>query len=149
MLGFYLVWCYHWNGWYSWNWLYCGWGKSLWDYCFQSFYQTHSWREDIATSFFFFFELQTPMVSYVNVHAILEGRRDRAKKSPSDDSVLSQVILSCFVIRRLDASCMCWCWLFFRVWLLFCTVGISFWSFIFYGLLLLLLLRVSKFERLL
>lgn len=99
--------------------------------------------------FFFFFELQTPMVSYVNVHAILEGRRDRAKKSPSDDSVLSQVILSCFVIRRLDASCMCWCWLFFRVWLLFCTVGISFWSFIFYGLLLLLLLRVSKFERLL
>jgi hypothetical protein len=33
------------------------------------------------------------MVSYVNVHAILEGRRSRAKQSPSDDSVLSQVIL--------------------------------------------------------
>lgn len=33
---------------------------------------------------------ETPMVSYVNVHAILEGRRNRAKTSPSDDSVLSQ-----------------------------------------------------------
>lgn len=33
---------------------------------------------------------ETPMVSYVNVHAILEGRRSRAKQSPSDDSVLSQ-----------------------------------------------------------
>ncbi|CAL5210304.1 unnamed protein product [Lathyrus oleraceus] len=33
---------------------------------------------------------ETPMVSYVNVHGILEGRRGRAKKSPSDDPVLSQ-----------------------------------------------------------
>lgn len=43
------------------------------------------------------------MVSYVNVHGILEGRRGRAKKSPSDDPVLSQVILLCLVVRRLDA----------------------------------------------
>jgi len=54
MLGFYLVWCYHWNGWYSWNWLYRRWGKSLSDYCFQSFFETHSWREEVTTSFCFF-----------------------------------------------------------------------------------------------
>ena len=58
------------------------------------------------------------MVSYVNVHAILEGRRDRAKKSPSDDSVLSQVILFYFIL--LDAS-----------WLLFCAVNVSFLKFYF------------------
>lgn len=40
------------------------------------------------------------MVSYVNVHAILEGRRNRAKTSPSDDSVLSQVILFYFIVSR-------------------------------------------------
>lgn len=33
---------------------------------------------------------ETPMVSYVNVHAILEGRRNRAKASPSNDSDSSQ-----------------------------------------------------------
>ncbi|XP_061357957.1 protein CLP1 homolog [Gastrolobium bilobum] len=33
---------------------------------------------------------ETPMVSYVNVHAVLEGRRSRAKASPSDDSESSQ-----------------------------------------------------------
>lgn len=27
---------------------------------------------------------ETPMISYVNVHAVLEGRRNRAKASPSD-----------------------------------------------------------------
>ncbi|KAK2966939.1 hypothetical protein RJ640_002124 [Escallonia rubra] len=32
---------------------------------------------------------ETPMISYVNVHAVLEGRRNRAKASP-DDSVSSQ-----------------------------------------------------------
>lgn len=58
------------------------------------------------------------MVSYVNVHAILEGRRDRAKKSPSNDPVLSQVILSSLVIRNFDAL-MCWCGIFY-VFRLFC-----------------------------
>lgn len=53
---------------------------------------THGWRRGDC-NFFLFFKFQTPMVSYVNVHAILEGRRNRAKTSPSDDSVLSQVIL--------------------------------------------------------
>ncbi|XP_057422871.1 protein CLP1 homolog [Lotus japonicus] len=33
---------------------------------------------------------ETPMVSYVNVHAVLEGRRSRAKASPSDDPESSQ-----------------------------------------------------------
>ncbi|KAK9988339.1 hypothetical protein SO802_028578 [Lithocarpus litseifolius] len=33
---------------------------------------------------------ETPMVSYVNVHAILEGRRNRAKAPPSNDSDSSQ-----------------------------------------------------------
>ncbi|KAK3004313.1 hypothetical protein RJ639_018864 [Escallonia herrerae] len=33
---------------------------------------------------------ETPMISYVNVHAVLEGRRNRAKASP-DDSVSSQI----------------------------------------------------------
>lgn len=36
--------------------------------------------------------LQTPMVSYLNVHAVLEGRRSRAKASSSDDPESSQVI---------------------------------------------------------
>ena len=35
------------------------------------------------------------MVSYVNVHAILEGRRNRAKASPSNDSDSSQVYFLC------------------------------------------------------
>ncbi|TKY50607.1 CLP1-like protein [Spatholobus suberectus] len=33
---------------------------------------------------------ETPMVSYVNVHAVLDGRRSRAKASSSDDSESSQ-----------------------------------------------------------
>ncbi|GAY59918.1 hypothetical protein CUMW_198160, partial [Citrus unshiu] len=33
---------------------------------------------------------ETPMVSYVNVNAVLEGRRNRAKASPSKDSDASQ-----------------------------------------------------------
>ncbi|KAK1298731.1 hypothetical protein QJS10_CPB14g01393 [Acorus calamus] len=33
---------------------------------------------------------ETPMVSYVNVHAVLEGRRARAKGSPSNDAESSQ-----------------------------------------------------------
>lgn len=59
--------------------------------------------EEIVT--FFPSQFQTPMISYVNVHAILEGRRSRTKALPSDDSILSQVILLCHVIRRLDAFC--------------------------------------------
>ncbi|KAL5140367.1 Protein CLP1 [Glycine soja] len=35
---------------------------------------------------------ETPMVSYVNVHAVLDGRRSRAKASSPDDSVSSQVV---------------------------------------------------------
>lgn len=53
------------------------------------------------------------MVSYVNVHGILEGRRGRAKKSPSDDPVLSQVILLCLVVRRLDALMCLFVWIIF------------------------------------
>lgn len=49
------------------------------------------------------------MVSYVNVHAILEGRRNRAKASSSDDPVSSQVIYSCIVISKLDAWHVGWC----------------------------------------
>ena len=67
-----------------------------------------------------FFEFQTPMVSYVNVHAILEGRRDRAKKSPSDDSVLSQVILfyfiGCFMAFILCCQCIFFEVLFFMIY---------------------------------
>ncbi|KAF9592647.1 hypothetical protein IFM89_016304 [Coptis chinensis] len=33
---------------------------------------------------------ETPMISYVNVHAVLEGRRNRAKASPTHDSDASQ-----------------------------------------------------------
>ncbi|KAF9610916.1 hypothetical protein IFM89_025726 [Coptis chinensis] len=33
----------------------------------------------------------TPMISYVNVHAVLEGRRNRAKASPIRDSNASQM----------------------------------------------------------
>jgi hypothetical protein len=35
------------------------------------------------------------MVGYVNVHAILEGRRNRAKASSSNDSDSSQVFFRC------------------------------------------------------
>ncbi|KAF9611119.1 hypothetical protein IFM89_027019 [Coptis chinensis] len=34
---------------------------------------------------------ETPMISYVNVHAVLEGRRNRAKASPIRDSNASQL----------------------------------------------------------
>ena len=36
------------------------------------------------------------MISYVNVHAVLDGRRNRAKASPSD-SDLSQVLLLLYI----------------------------------------------------
>jgi len=42
--------------------------------------------------------MQTPMVSYVNVHAVLDGRRSRAKASSPDDSGSSQVFLVCILI---------------------------------------------------
>lgn len=40
--------------------------------------------------------LQTPMIGYVNVHAILEARRSRARASSSDDSGSTQVLLFLF-----------------------------------------------------
>ena len=40
-----------------------------------------------------FFFPQTPMISYVNVHAILDGRRNRAKASSSDSSNSNQVLV--------------------------------------------------------
>lgn len=44
---------------------------------------------------------QTPMISYVNVHAVLEGRRNRAKASPTD-SDLSEVLFDvvCWVYGK-------------------------------------------------
>lgn len=50
------------------------------------------------------------MISYVNVHAVLEGRRNRAKAS-SDDSESSQVMkivihsLSMYVIKDPSYKC--------------------------------------------
>lgn len=39
------------------------------------------------------------MVSYVNVHAILEGRRNRAKASSSNDPDSTQVYLLVWLLR--------------------------------------------------
>ena len=48
------------------------------------------------------------MISYVNVHAVLEGRRNRAKASPSDVD-LSQVLLHCvFYTPRKDSAFLTW-----------------------------------------
>ena len=56
--------------------------------------------EEIAT-----FWVQTPMVSYVNVHAVLDGRRSRAKASSPDDSVSSQVVDWMVDIKVLNCGC--------------------------------------------
>lgn len=38
------------------------------------------------------------MISYVNVHAILDGRRNRAKASSSDASTAAQVLLLLWIL---------------------------------------------------